>query len=142
MVPCKNKLKNYLHMKIILIVIIATLIITGCNSNPKVVEKAGADRDKNGCITSAGYTWSTLKNKCVQIFQAGTQFSAYGTNSDSTMTAYVILSDDKSKAEAFLTSRYAKEAIILDAVKFSKKDATFTLYETQAGNGKNRFFKR
>jgi hypothetical protein len=114
-----------------IILLFATLIIAGCQSNPKQIAKAGADKDEHGCIGSAGSTWSVLKNECVQVFQAGTQFTAYGTNNDSTMAAYIILSNDQTKAEAFLPSNYSKTAVILDEVNSSKKENNFTLYENK-----------
>jgi hypothetical protein len=61
----------------------------------------GNDRDSHGCIGSAGYTWSELRQECVRIFEIGSPFSAYGTNKDTTMSAFVILNNDKTKAEIY-----------------------------------------
>ncbi|MFY7810301.1 MAG: hypothetical protein ACOVQ2_01085 [Flavobacterium sp.] len=62
----------------------------------------GEDKDPNGCITSAGFTWSQVKNKCIQPFTDGLAFEEYMPEAGkSTSAAYVVLSDDKSKAEIF-----------------------------------------
>lgn len=56
----------------------------------------GADEDAHGCKTSAGYTWSALKNECVRIFEAGTALRPV----DSTgvqMAAFVIFDGDKAE---------------------------------------------
>ena len=28
----------------------------------------GADKDENGCLASAGYTWSKVNKECVRVF--------------------------------------------------------------------------
>jgi hypothetical protein len=61
----------------------------------------GSDRDSHGCIGSAGYTWSELRQECVRIFEIGSPFTAYGTNKDSTLAAFVILNDLRNKAEIY-----------------------------------------
>lgn len=64
----------------------------------------GNDRDSNGCIGSAGYTWSEAKKECIRIFESGTAFISYDPSTgamDSTKVAYVVLSNDKSQAEVF-----------------------------------------
>ncbi len=69
----------------------------------------GNDRDEHGCIGSAGYTWSQLKNECVRIFEAGIRLNAAGEGVDSTTSAFVIFNADQSKAELFLpTEKGAK----------------------------------
>ncbi len=62
------------------------------------VQVVGADRDAHNCITSAGYTWSILKNDCVRIFDVGIRLNAVEEN---TMGAFIILDDTSNKAELF-----------------------------------------
>jgi hypothetical protein len=109
--------------------ILFIFVITGCYNSSKTVNKQGSDKDPNGCVGSAGYTWSEIKNNCVQIFEVGTEFNAYGKNLDSTLAAYIIISDDLKKAEVFVPSNYSKEPVILVAAGPSKTDAVTTLYE-------------
>jgi len=99
--------------------------------DPKI-EITGADRDVHGCIPSAGYTWSVIKNECIRVWEVGLQFTAYGTNTDNGFGATVIISEDKKKAEAFLPPSFAKKTIMLNAVESSKNNKIRTLYENKA----------
>lgn len=56
----------------------------------------GNDEDAHGCKTSAGYTWSVLKNECVRIFEAGTALKPMDSTG-SQMAAFVIFQDDKAE---------------------------------------------
>lgn len=117
---------NKLKLSIISFMIIYASV--GCNEIQKKTEKEGGDKDEHGCIGSAGATWSVIKNNCIQVFNEGTQFTAYGTNRDSMFTAYIILSDDKLKAEVFLPSTYLENSVILDVAKSDNKNSS-TLFE-------------
>lgn len=71
----------------------------------QIVDKplVGSDEDAHGCKTSAGYTWSVLKNECVRIFEAGTRLDPYETKpEDAVMAAFVIFDGDQ--AEVFMQS--------------------------------------
>jgi hypothetical protein len=63
----------------------------------------GNDRDKHGCIGSAGYTWSVLKKECVRTFElTQTDKNAIELISiDNTQKMTVLFSSDKTKAEVF-----------------------------------------
>ena len=63
----------------------------------------GADKDKNGCLASAGYTWSKLNNECVRIF-TGIQLNPVkdANTDDETLCAYVLFNEKADKAEVFL----------------------------------------
>lgn len=93
------------------------------------VNKAGADKDAHGCIGSAGYTWSVVKDSCIRPFEAGTKFINYGSNTDSSQAAHVLLSKDKTKAEVFfaLTDKPA----VLDAVAVMEGDIAPILFENK-----------
>jgi hypothetical protein len=120
-----------MNKKISVFVLALALVMACCKNTPKSIDKVGDDKDQHGCIASAGYTWSELKKSCVRIFEAGTQFSAYGKNQDSTLAAYIIISDDRKKAEVFVPSNYSKEPIILDAVKNATNTNGTTLFENK-----------
>ena len=66
------------------------------------VKKAGADKDSHDCKTSAGYTWSELKQECVRIFEAGTKLDA---SQKDTMAAFVIFDGDKAELFTMLETR-------------------------------------
>ncbi|PWN72064.1 hypothetical protein C1631_005490 [Chryseobacterium phosphatilyticum] len=60
----------------------------------------GGDRDAHGCIGSAGYTYSQIKNDCVRTFEQKIKLKEVATNGD--YMAAVIFSKDKKKAEVFV----------------------------------------
>lgn len=91
--------KENLKMKnTILLVAIGSLM--ACNASQKMV---GNDQDKHGCKGSAGQTWSVLKNNCIQVFNEGTRLNPIETKEgEAIISAFVLMNDDKSKAELFL----------------------------------------
>lgn len=85
---CSKKVENKTETKIDSIKI----------ENQQIV---GNDTDENGCKPSAGYTWSALKNECVQVFNVGTRLNhTVSQNKSYSTSAFVIF--DKNKAELFL----------------------------------------
>ena len=70
-------------MKKIFTLSVATLAFAACNNStpqqadnaaqePTATEEApmeGDDRDEHGCIGTAGYTWSALREECIQVFE-------------------------------------------------------------------------
>ncbi len=123
-----------------LLIIAAVWMLSSCGgletkSDSKTIDStvtvkvAGADKDVHGCIGSAGYTWSVVKDCCIRPFEAGTKFINYGSNTDSTLAAYVVISTDKKKAEVFfaLTDKPA----VLDAVAIMEGDIAPILFENK-----------
>ena len=51
-----------------LVIFVIIINISGCTSN-FAQESFGGDRDENGCITSAGYSWDPIKTKCVRPWE-------------------------------------------------------------------------
>lgn len=67
----------------------------------------GGDKDKNGCLASAGYTWSKLNKECVRVF-SGIQLlpnDAANNADDETLCAYVLFDDSGDNAEVFLPNQ-------------------------------------
>lgn len=64
------------------------------------------DKDENGCLASAGFTWSQLNKECVKVF-TGMQLNPFDKpkNEDETVCAYVLFSVDVNQAEVFLPSQ-------------------------------------
>jgi hypothetical protein len=93
-------------------------------------ELVGADRDEHGCIGSAGYTWSVVMDSCIRVFEAGTPFVKYDVATgaiDSSMVAYVVLSNDKQKAEAFFGS--TDKPVVMDALPVMEGETMPVLFE-------------
>jgi hypothetical protein len=98
-------------------ILITSLIalFTSCANNKYTssAPKAGSDRDTHNCITSAGYTWSELKNDCVRSWEVGIQFDPSEARKDKTSIASVLFLNNK--AEVFASE--LKTPVILNAVK-------------------------
>lgn len=77
----------------------------------------GTDKDKNGCVTSAGYKWSLLREECIRVFDEGYRLNAIEElKEDGTaFSAFVVFSEDKKEAELFLPD--SEESIMLEKVK-------------------------
>ncbi|MFZ7260742.1 hypothetical protein [Avibacterium avium] len=104
--------------------LLSTALIMGCTS-PSPMPLVGADRDEEGCIPSAGYTWSELKQQCVQPFSIADIRLTDPENP--TLAVYVILAEEQGKAEVF--SANLAQNLILDAVKggYAAKDKSLYL---------------
>ncbi|MEE6031560.1 hypothetical protein [Avibacterium paragallinarum] len=104
--------------------LLSTALIMGCTS-PSPMPLVGADRDEKGCIPSAGYTWSELKQQCIQPFSIADIRLTDPENP--TLAVYVILAEEQGKAEVF--SANLPQNLILDAVKggYAAKDKSLYL---------------
>lgn len=102
----------------------------------------GSDRDDKGCIGSAGYTWSAVKDTCIRVFEAGTPFIKYDVTTgaiDSSTVAYVVLSDDKQRAEAFFGS--TDKPIVMDALQVMEGETMPVLFENATERIKLRRYR-
>ncbi len=104
---------------------LAVLAIVSCgnkikNDNSIVV---GGDKDNHGCIGSAGYTWSNLKNKCIRTWEQGEKL--IDVDPKSTSAAYIIFSDDKSKAELFAPNKKSSMILIREGDQFKGGDYSY-----------------
>ncbi|MES2748160.1 MAG: hypothetical protein V4648_07265 [Bacteroidota bacterium] len=65
----------------------------------------GGDKDKDGCLASAGYTWSKLNKECVRVFSGLQLLPIDKTNDeedDAVFAAYVLFDESADNAELFL----------------------------------------
>jgi hypothetical protein len=72
----------------------------------------GGDKDKNGCLSSAGYTWSKLNKECVRAFSGIPLYPINQPEGDATFCAYILFNGSGDKAEIFLPNK--DESIILE----------------------------
>lgn len=111
-------------MKKISIILLLSLSIISCKQkdSSELEEKAntsklkdttmvGADQDENGCLASAGYTWSKVNKECVKIF-TGIQLNPAKdlANEEMVLCAYVLFNENGNEAEVFLPN---EESIVL-----------------------------
>ncbi|AWH85929.1 hypothetical protein HYN59_12795 [Flavobacterium album] len=64
----------------------------------------GTVTDEKGCVTSAGYKWSELRNQCVRPFEEGYRLNSIDELQGESIakSAFVIFEDDGDRAELFL----------------------------------------
>ncbi|HVI46058.1 MAG TPA: hypothetical protein VM802_14375 [Chitinophaga sp.] len=86
--------RNFLFM-------LALSFVAGTVSAQAQNKALGSDRDKHGCIGSAGYTYSVIKKDCIRTFEQKVQLNEIHPKGSSTSRAAVIFSDDNKMAEVF-----------------------------------------
>ena len=75
--------------------------------------KVGGDKDEHGCIGSAGYQWSILKNNCIRTFEtADAKLLPTEDTATYTSNAVLIFNNDQSKVELYMPNQ--KGSLILD----------------------------
>lgn len=74
----------------------------------------GGDKDKDGCLASAGYTWSKLNKECVRVF-SGIQLlpadKIKASEDEAVLAAYLLFDESATNAEVFLPNE--EESILL-----------------------------
>ena len=73
-------------------------MLTACGAT---APRTGADRDAQGCIASAGDTWSSVAGDCQRLWEAGVRLQN-AQDEKATASAFVIISADGSLTELFL----------------------------------------
>lgn len=66
------------------------------------------DKDKNGCLVSAGYVWSTLNKECIKLYESTITLYPQSNlnNEDETKNAYLIFAENGgNEAELFIPSQ-------------------------------------
>ncbi|MCA5005319.1 hypothetical protein [Sphingobacterium bovistauri] len=73
----------------------------------------GGNKDKHGCLSSAGQTWSQIKNDCIQVFSVGIRLNPVAIDStEAIISAFVVPNTDSSAFELFLADN--EETVILN----------------------------
>lgn len=88
--------------------------LMACQSVNNKTAMIGGQTDAHGCLVGTGSTWSVLKNKCIQAFNEA-DISLVEKIDQTSYGVYVILSEDRQKAEVF--ARSVPRNTILTAVK-------------------------
>lgn len=94
----------------------------------------GGDKDKNGCLGSAGYTWSKLNEECVRIF-TGIQLLPVDKSEnpdDAVFATYILFNESGNKAELFLPNQ--DESVIVERAA-KQKSWTNGEWELISNNG-------
>lgn len=64
--------------------------------------KTECNTDEHGSLLSFGYVWSSIKNSSVKLSETATRLNPIEVKNKEKGSAYIIFSNDKSKAELFL----------------------------------------
>lgn len=86
-----------------------SLLFIGCQSTntnssttSDTLANIGGDKDRNGCLTSAGYTWSQLKKDCIRPFEDAIALEILNTSNSYQTAAYILMDSLQQKAEVFV----------------------------------------
>ena len=85
---------------------VVALAFAACNNGtPQQETMVGGDRDEHGCIGSAGYSWSALREECIQVFEVGTRLNPVDVEQEEAVISAFIVSKegDNSQVELFIT---------------------------------------
>lgn len=127
------------------IFIVIILMITACNntSNKKVndtenavsaKENVGGQKDKHGCLSSVGETWSELRQACLQIFNEGTRLNPIQVEEgQAVISAFVLFNDNQSKVEIFLPETLSEKNAVLSKVGDNTYEADNLKYNSEKG---------
>jgi hypothetical protein len=107
----------------------AAIFTVSAASPAQTPPRVGGDRDVHGCIGSAGYTWSQVRQVCVRPFVVGIRLDPV-KKSSLTLSAFLLFraDDDTKVAELFLPGR--RGTVLLKQVRGSG-----------AGKWRNREFR-
>jgi len=106
---------KYRKMRKTVILILGIFILASCgntgnkSNDTEPLKSLGSDKDEHGCINSAGYTWSIIKQECIRVWETGNRLNPI--DEKETTSAFVVFNADKSKLELFLPN--AKSTVIL-----------------------------
>ena len=102
------------------LLLLLPLLLWGCQSNrttntivhSDTIKAVGGSKDKNGCLTSAGYTWSELKKDCIRPFEYGIALDILNSASTYQTGAFILIDSLQKKAEIFVSEE--DNSIILE----------------------------
>ncbi len=118
-----NAMKNYQILLFLLLVSVSckdqSTTDGSEDANAKEIENTivGANTDSEGCLTSAGYVWSKLKNDCVRLFDSAIRLypKTNPATQDALLVSYLILSDDGKEVELFMPNQ--EQSMVLTQTK-------------------------
>lgn len=94
------------------------LLSVGCASRTQIV---GNDRDTHGCIGSAGYTWSDVRQSCIRIFEEGVPLKDMN-NPEASLVAYAVFSASNDSVEVYLPEKTKKPILVRRSNCWSNRD--------------------
>lgn len=80
-------------------IILSLAACGGKDSKQSGQTRTGADRDEHGCIASAGYIWSEVRQDCIRLWEVGVRLQEAGGED----FLYLVLSPDSARLELFFS---------------------------------------
>ncbi len=119
-------------MKKLFLLLLSVSVLTSCDFMLKKRDKEGTevkadkkvmlgnDKDDNGCVLSAGYRWSVIRNECTRVFEEGYRLNSINNikEEDGYDSAFIIFEENGNKAELFLPDSH--KSILLEREKEGK----------------------
>jgi hypothetical protein len=110
-------------------------IAASAGAAPPEAPMVGGDSDAHGCKASAGYSYSTLKKRCIRVWEDGIRLDPVTTDSSATISAFVVFAKghDGPKAELLLPSgqshilKKAGHAWSGNGYRLTRKGSVFTV---------------
>lgn len=96
------------------LILLGVLVVVYLPFTPSV-QQVGADKDAHGCIGSAGYTYSTVRNDCIRLWEEGTALTPVVQIENPVLVAYVVRSANWKQAEVFLPNQPQSLVLTLQA---------------------------
>ncbi len=103
------------------------------------VPMVGNDADEHGCKASTGYTYSTIQDKCIRLFEEGIRLEPKSPELNQTSSAFLVFKtlDENEQAEVFLPNN-SKSVVFLktggqnewigNGMQLIQNNKTFSLY--------------
>ena len=104
---------------LVLLGVLLVVYIPFTPSEPAV----GSDRDAHGCIASAGYTYSVVRQACIRLWEDATALLPVVQIEDPVLAAYVVRSANWQHAEIFLPGQEGSTVLTLQT---TPNDPTWT----------------
>ncbi|MGL4333183.1 MAG: hypothetical protein ACRCZQ_02360 [Bacteroidales bacterium] len=97
------------------------------NSTKTETSVIGGDKDKHGCLTSAGYTWSEVRKDCIRLFESGIRMNPVADSSEYVTSGFIIFANDSSAVELYLPSEKSSEILTKTGKEYEGPDQLYIL---------------
>lgn len=87
----------------------------------------GGEKDKHGCLTSAGYAWSEIRKDCIRLFESGVRMNPVGDSSEYVTSGFIVFANDSSAVELFLPSVKSSEILTKAGDDYKGPDQLYVL---------------
>lgn len=109
-------------------------ILASCqNSQTNIQEQdkkdsitVGATKKQHPCDAVAGYTWSKIKQDCIQIFNVGFRLNPVeNQQGKEVVSAFVLMSEDQAKLELFLPDDTLQSVLLNKVDDYNYQDGIY-----------------